>query len=305
MTGALDHVVDSMSSSGPAQPPISMAVTASGESPGVTSDYHMDQPIDRRQPFAKNAAQDGGLVILDAPSPLSGSAREALLASNQENQSGNGATVVMRPRAVEQQRGDGKAKRGTGALVNPTDIGLALQPILIQRQADVDDMGQALNPEGNQLQTFISDGTVAGARRIDESGSVIAQERPTTKTGSAAAQAAAAVPYTPGVPQRQAPLPIPGVQVAQTPKQRIVYEPPGGGKIRASVDDIIVSERMILVIADATSDTSYEPSPNTKDTPIRLGIGTEVYDVLYGGWSAEKADKLYLVFIRLPKEKTS
>lgn len=294
--GALDHVVDSLRQGGPVQPPLSGAITASGESPGVISDYHMDQPVDRRQSFAKNAAQDGGLVILDAPSPLAASAREALLASNQDSMAG--ASVVMRPRAVEQHRGEGKARRGTGALVNPTDIGLALQPILIQRQADVDEMGQALNPEGIVPQRFISDGTVAGQRRIDESGSVIAPEpgQRVAKQASAA-EAAAAVPFTPGAPRQ----PAPGVIVAASPKQRIIYEPPGGGKIRASVDDIIVSERMILVIADATSDTSYEPSPNTKETPIKLGIGTEVYEVLYGGWSAEKGDKLYLVFIRLPK----
>lgn len=294
--GALDHVVDSMAS-GPAQPSLSMALTASGESPGAVGDYHMDQPVDRRAPFAKSAAQDGGLVILDAPSHLAGSAREALLAANQDDK--GGATVVMRPRAVEQQRGDGKARRGTGVLVNPTDVGLAMRPIMIQRQADVDEMGQALDPEGIIPHVFNSDGTVAGARRIDESGSVTVQERGAVKTGSPALAAAAAIPYTPGV-QHQAQTQGQGV-ITVTPKQRVVYEPPGGGKIRASVDDVIVSDKMILVIADATSDTSYEPSPTGRDAPIKLGIGTEVYDVMYGGWSAEKNDKLYLVFIRIPK----
>jgi hypothetical protein len=294
--GALDHVVDSLSAA-PQHPPLSGAVTASGESPGVVSDYHLDQHVDRRQPFAKSAAQDGGLVILDAPNPLGGSAREALLASNQD-QVGAGAVVVMRPRAVEQQRGDGKARRGTGALVNPTDIGLAMRPIMIQRQADVDEMGQAVNPEGITPQLFASDGTVAGARRIDESGSVIAQPRGTPKTGSTPLVAAAAIPYTPGGVQHQAAV---VVVAPPTQKQRIIYEPPGGGKIRASAEDVIVSDTMILVIADANSDTAYEPAPNRKEAPIKLSVGTDIYEVLYGGWSAEKNGKLYLVFIRLPK----
>lgn len=290
MSGELDHVVDALASA-PRKLSLSGAVTASGESPGVTSSYNLDVPIDKRPSFAKSAAQDGGLVILDTPNPLAGSSREALLASTQDNQ--QQGTVVMRPRAVEQMRGEGKARRGMGVLVNPTDIGLALQPIMIQRQADVDDMGQALDPEGIRPQVFISDGTVAGARRIDESGSVTAG--PAQQKTASPEAIAAQIPYTPGPAQQPS---SPGVQM---PKQRLVYEPPSGGKIRASADDVVISDKMILVIADANADTSYEPAPTGSDAPIKLGVGTEVYEVMYGGWSAEKAGKLYLVFIRIPK----
>ncbi|HPS76555.1 MAG TPA: hypothetical protein PLS53_00205 [Thermoanaerobaculaceae bacterium] len=271
-------------------------MTATRESPGATTGYHLDVPLEKRPAFAKSAAQDGGLVILDAPSPQSGAAREALLAASQDNtQQG---TMVMRPRTVEQMRGDGKARRGVGVLVNPNDVGLAMQPILIQRQADVDDMGQALDPEAAKPQLFISDGTVAGARRIDESGSVIAGE--TQQKTASPMQAAAAIPYTPAAVQA-GPVSPGAPAVAQTPKQRLVYEPPSGGKIRASADDVIVSDKMILVISDANADTSYEPAPTGASAPIKLGIGTEVYEVMYGGWSAEKSGKMYLVFIRIPK----
>lgn len=297
MDGALDHVVDALASA-PHQPSLSGAVTATRESPGATTGYHLDVPLEKRPAFAKSAAQDGGLVILDAPSPQSGSAREALLAANQDN--AQQGTVVMRPRAVEQMRGEGKARRGVGVLVNPTDVGLAMQPILIQRQADVDDMGQALDPEGARPQLFISDGTVAGARRIDESGSVIAGEAPQLKTASPL-EVAAAIPFTPGAAPQPGPSSQGVIAVVQTPKQRLVYEPPSGGKIRASADDVIVSDKMILVISDANADTSYEPAPTGASAPIKLGIGTEVYEVMYGGWSAEKGGKLYLVFIRIPK----
>jgi len=295
MAGALDHVVDALAAP-PQNPSLSMAITASGESPGATSGYHLDVEVDKRPAFAKSAADDGGLAILDSPSPLAASAREALLASNQDDHAG--ASVVMRPRPVEQQRGDGKARRGNGVIVSSADVGLALQPIMIQRGADVDEMGQALDPAGREPQPFASDGTAAGGRRIDESGSVIAgaPQQKIAAPGAAAAAAAAAIPHTPG-----APVPAPGVHVATTPKQRLIYEPPGGGRVRASADDVIVSDTMILVISDANADTSYEPVPTGKDAPIKLSVGTDVYEVMYGGWMAEKAGKMYLVFIRVPK----
>lgn len=290
MAGELDHVVDGLAA--PKQnPSLSAALTATGESPGAVGSYHMEVDVERRPSFAKSAEEQGGLVILDAPSPMAASAREALLAANQDSMAG--ATPVMRPRAVEQQRGEGKARRGNGVIVSSADVGLALQPIMIQRGADVDEMGNPLDPAGREPQPFNSDGTAAGGRRIDESGSVIAGA-PQQKLASPALAAAAAIPHTPGAP-------APGVHVVQAPKTRLIYEPPGGGKIRSSADDVIVSDKMILVISDANSDTSYEPAPTGKDAPIRLAVGTDVYDVMYGGWSAEKAGKLYLVFIRLPK----
>ena len=282
-----------------------MATTATGESPAVSNpDYHTDQHIDRRQPFAKSAQDDGGLSMLVSPNERGASTREALLAADQSDVRGS---VTMKPRSVEVQRGDAKAKRGSGAIMSSQDVGLASQPILIQRQADVDDMGQPIDAEGIKPQVFVSDGTSAGGARIDRAGAVTEEESPIHKQAAAAATMA---PVTPSAVPEGAKTVVQTIRpgagpVAKTEKQRVIFTPPGGGKIRTNVDHVVIGNGIIILMYDANADTSYEPPAATAQDPIQLQIGDKQFKCLYNDWSAEDNGTLYLVLVTIPDPPVS
>lgn len=338
MPGELDGAVDSLAQTPrTTQTPQARlqrgeAFTASGESPAVDSastNYHLDVPIAQRPPFARSISQDGGLAVLSSPNGLSATAKEALLAEQQEGWD-ESTSVVMKPRKVEMARGD-RAKPGTGVHISSEEVGLALRPIMIQRQADVDEMGAPLNPESFKTKTFLSDGTSKGGRRIDESGADSVEDAEAreaaglTKPTGAVAVAAENLAKALGVdiPQGGAEAlmallkqasPQPGKLIPSTPapeepampatpKQRVVFSPPDGGKVRARVDDVIIGDTILILVYDADSDTTYEPGVAGKDAPIDIEVDSHHYTCMYGGWSAESNGRLYLVFVLIDTSK--
>ena len=311
MAGEFDGVVDSIGGSSretaASRARGGMATNARGESPAVDArpDYHTDQPIDRRQPFAKSASDDGGLSMLASPNERGPSTREALMAADQSDVVG---AVAMKPRSVEVQRGDAKAKRGSGAIMSSEDVGLALQPITIQRQADVDDMGVAVDPEGIKPKVFLSDGTSAGGQRIDRAGGITADEAATSKTAATMQPVETPAAPTPSVEEvtqaatktmqpRSAPVQEPVMPAPARSKQRVIFTPPGGGKIRTNVEHAVIGDGIIILMYDVNAETSYEPPKADSKDPIQVQIGDKQFKCIYGEWSAEDNGTLYLVLM--------
>lgn len=305
MPGELDGAVDSLTGPNPGQRmQRGEAFTARGDSPAPQqTNYHLDQPIEARAPFVPSVIQDGGLAVLHSPDTRTVN-KDVMLAADQSDLKG---TVTMRPRAVDMHRGDGPAKKGTGRRVDPEEVGLALRPITIQRQADVDDMGVPLDSEGIRPKTFISDGTSAGGHKIDTTRVLTiedAEEHVKTAavaSSSLVSEGSTAAPQTLQPAQRLTPVtetaPMPQAKPRQTHK--VVFIPPGGGKIRAVVNDVILGERVLILVYDADSETSYEPPEASSDTPLKIQIGDKTLSCLYSDWSVEKDGALYLVFIIL------
>lgn len=297
---AFDSMIDSLSGAVGGQAILGQGVaTPSHTSPGALKDYAMDVHPDQRPAFVKSVAEDGGIVILSSPNERSAGAQQAMLAADQTVMVDGQAVVpdnmVMKPRAVLQQRGGGKATRENGAIVNSADVGLRLRPIKIQYEADRDDMGNPVNPERSKPKVFASDGTVMGGQRINELGTTTLE-----KKASVVMSPGAPIGSLSGVPAA-APVGMPQafLQAAPAAKKRITYQPAGGGKIRSTVEAAVVSESIVLVIADANAETLYEPTNSTPEEPLTLVIDEKSYPVFYQGLSAEADGKLYLVFIRL------
>jgi hypothetical protein len=330
MPGELDGVVDSISSSPRDVPGVRLtrgeAFTALGDSPAVdprTANYHLDIPVDQRPAFAKSAREDGGLSVLATPNPLGGAAKSVLLAEDQSDL--RQGTVVARPRSLEMHKGNGPAKPGSGVKVSSEDVGLALRPIMIQRQADVDDMGVPLDPDGIRKKTFLSDGTSKGGRLIDETRKTTVEDAqvkqaaavtPPDNTAALVAAAAAGdqaalialiekrltpAPAAQLQPNAAAPMPV----AKPVNRQRVVFMPDGGGKVRSQVDEVIIGNNILILIYDANADSSYEPPKSTAAAPLRLQIGDKQFSCLYADWSAEHGGKLYLVFILIPGDAAS
>lgn len=290
MPGEFDAAVDSLSPTPKTREPLERV------------EYHLDQHIDHRRastPSVAESANADGIVTLQSPNPQ-GIAQEVLLAANQDGLP-DGATVVMKPRAIEVQRGDGPAKRGKGAVMSSRDLGLSERPILIQSNAGVNKFGVPDDPEAFKPKVFASDGTVAGGDRInalqsvtlDDAGEVRAVT-PTVKIAEEAPVMAERVP-------RGAPVaPVINVPSPKPPRRRVVFMPADGSKVRSQVDDIILSPSIIILIYDADAETIYEPNPAGAKAPLQLQIDANSYQCIYGGWSAEKDNKLYFVFVIVP-----
>jgi hypothetical protein len=245
------------------------------------------------------SADANGIVTLESPNPQ-GTAQEVLLAANQDGLP-DGATVVMKPRAVEVQRGDGPAKRGKGAVMSSRDLGLSERPILIQSCADVDKFGVPMNIDGFKPKVFASDGTAVGGARINALGSVTLDAAVEGHVSPPVAKTSSETPVmeerTPRAPQAAAVVHVPP---PRPPRRRVVFMPADGSKVRSQVDDIILSPSIIILIYDADAETIYEPNPAGAKAPLQLQIDANSYQCIYGGWSAEKDNKLYFVFVIVP-----
>lgn len=198
------------------------------------------------------------------------------------------------------------------------DVGLALQPIKIQRQADVTTTGQAYDAEGIKPRTFISDGTVNGLDRINRGGAVTVEEAMAKTAAAAPAAQAAPSGLQPRVPDSHASgetgasapvqtgaVMMPQVPQAQRKRQRVIFTPPGGGKIRTNVDHVVIGNGIIILMYDANADTSYEPPKAGAENPIGLQIGDKQFRCLYNDWSAEDEGTLYLVLVTVPDAPAS
>jgi hypothetical protein len=266
------------------------AYTAKGDSPAVSGhpDYHLDVPLDMRPSFARSVADDGGFTNLVGVSEHSPSVREALLAKDGINPM-EGATTVMKPRAVEVQRGDGEgsAKRGRGTVMSSRDVGLRDRAIKIQRQ-----VGSGLEMDSNQ-KTFISDGTVAGLQRMNETRVRAVED---VKTGAAKTAAAALIMPPPEATYSAGPVTQLAPAAPKT-KYRVTFMPPGGGKVRTTADDVIILSDALILVYDAAADSMYEPETTAPGTLLGIQIGDTVYRCLYSAWSGEHNSAVYLVFI--------
>jgi hypothetical protein len=292
MPGEFDTAVDSLRPT-----PAKAEITA--------VDYHLDQPLDHRQastPSVAESADANGIVILESPSPQ-GIAQEVLLAANQDGLPA-GSTLVMKPRAVEVQRGDGPAKRGKGAVMSSRDLGLAERPILIQSNADVDKFGAPSDPEAFKPKVFASDGTAAGGRKINAIQSVTLEDAVEGRVVPPTMKAASETPVMAERVPRAAPMaPVVVAAPPKPPRRRVVFMPADGSKVRSQVDDIILSPSIIILVYDADAETIYEPNPAGAKAPLQLQVDANSYRCIYGGWSAEKDNKLYFVFVIVPADQ--
>jgi hypothetical protein len=290
MPGEFDGVVDSLSPQPTTREPLERV------------EYHLDQHIDHRQASTPSVAESAdalGIVTLQSPNPQ-GIAQEVLLAANQDGLP-DGATVVMKPRAVEVQRGDGPAKRGKGAVMSSRDLGLSERPILIQTCADVDKFGVPMNIDGFKPKVFASDGTAAGLQNINATQSVTREDGGEVRVKAPVVKAAEEAPVMAERVPRAAPVaPVVSVPPPKPPRRRVVFMPADGSKVRSQVDDIIISPSIIILIYDADAETIYEPNPAGAKAPLQLQIDANSYQCIYGGWSAEKDNKLYFVFVIVP-----
>jgi hypothetical protein len=290
MPGEFDGVVDSLSPQPTTREPLERV------------EYHLDQHIDHRQASTPSVAESAdalGIVTLQSPNPQ-GIAQEVLLAANQDGLP-DGATVVMKPRAVEVQRGDGPAKRGKGAVMSSRDLGLSERPILIQTCADVDKFGVPMNIDGFKPKVFASDGTAAGLQNINATQSVTNEDGGEVRVKAPVVKVAEEAPVMAERVPRAAPVaPVVNVPPPKPPRRRVVFMPADGSKVRSQVDDIILSPSIIILIYDADAETIYEPNPAGAKAPLQLQIDANSYQCIYGGWSAEKDNKLYFVFVIVP-----
>lgn len=87
--------------------------------------------------------------------------------------------------------------------------------------------------------------------------------------------------------------------MATVKKTTVCLINPAMGKVRAKVDHVGVSDSLIMLAYKNDDNTTIvEPPICGADNPLLVEIGDQRYRCVYGGWSVEMLDHLWVVLLR-------
>jgi len=112
------------------------------------------------------------------------------------------------------------------------------------------------------------------------------------------------------VVQRVTPQPVqsaPQVGVQQTaqqvathrPKIRVRLSNASMGKLTVSVQQLAVSDTLIILGYPKDADNIAEPPLCDAESPVMVQVGTDNYKCMFGGWTAEMGDLFLVVLVRI------
>jgi hypothetical protein len=107
-------------------------------------------------------------------------------------------------------------------------------------------------------------------------------------------------------PQPVQPAPVQvGVQqttqqvVTHRPKIRVRLSNASMGKLTVSVQQLAVSDTLIILGYPKDADNIAEPPLCDAESPVMVQVGTDNYKCMFGGWTAEMGDLFLVVLVRI------
>jgi len=71
------------------------------------------------------------------------------------------------------------------------------------------------------------------------------------------------------------------------------------GKLTVAVQQLAVSETLIILGYPKDAENIAEPPLAGEESPIKVEIGTDSYQCMFGGWTAELGDLFLVVLVRI------
>jgi hypothetical protein len=87
--------------------------------------------------------------------------------------------------------------------------------------------------------------------------------------------------------------------VSHRPKTRVRLSNAGMGKLTVSVQQLAVSDTLVILGYPKDADNIAEPPLCDAESPVIVQVGAETYKCMFGGWTAEMGDLFLVVLVRI------
>lgn len=182
-------------------------------------------------------------------------------------------------------------------------VGLGSKPVLVQKNAD----DLTFRSHAEQL---IIDGTAAVMAKLSSTDSVSAPiegiDRAAPMPGDPVPERAAMQPQAPqsivAVPVAQPSFPQGALTLdkaaVSVPAKQVIIEGSGIGKMRVWCQDVIVSEKLVVLVYGLTS-SIVEPPESGPDSLLSVKVGKDQYNCASLGMSVEYQGALLVLLVRV------